>query len=124
MRSEGYSTWSVCPSVCLSITTFSATTCSKPAKKQQQLVQRYTDLFLNMTIFSNYCALKLWREKPSERANMVISTGLLPRPGPLALCILNAHEVTTKGVYRLPHAIYCCSSPCQTLRELLVGDHE
>ena len=29
----------------------------------------------------------------------------------LALCILNAHEVTTKDVYRLPHAIYRFSYP-------------
>ena len=32
-----------------------------------------------------------------------------------------AQEVTTKGVYRLPHAIYCCSQPlpCQTLETRL-----
>ena len=54
----------------------------------------------------------------SEKANMLIRTGLL-RPGPLALCNLKAQEVTTKGVYRLPHAIHCCASPCQTLHELL-----
>ena len=36
----------------------------------------------------------------------------------LALCVLKAQEVTTKGVHRLPHAIYRCSSLCQTLREL------
>ena len=27
-------------------------------------------------------------------------------------------------MYRLPHAIYYCNSQCQTLRELLAGDHE
>ena len=32
----------------------------------------------------------------------------LPRPGPLSLCILKAHEVATKGVNRLSHAIYYC----------------
>ena len=42
----------------------------------------------------------------SEKANMLIGTGL-PREGPLALCILNAQEVTMKGVYRTPHGIYC-----------------
>ena len=36
---------------------------------------------------------------------MLISTGL-PRPDPLALCTSEAQEATTKGVYRLPHAIY------------------
>ena len=53
-----------------------------------------------------------------EKANMLIGTGL-PWAGPLALCILKAQEVTTKGRHRLPHATYCCSSQCQTLRELL-----
>ena len=43
--------------------------------------------------------------KPSEQANMKIGTGL-PRQGPLALCTLEAQEVTTKSVYRLPHVIY------------------
>ena len=40
--------------------------------------------------------------KTSEKANC---TGLL-RPNLLALCTLEAQEVTTNGVYRLPHAIY------------------
>ena len=31
------------------------------------------------------------------------------RPGPLALYTLEAQEVTTKGVYRLPYDIYYCS---------------
>ena len=30
----------------------------------------------------------------------------LPRPHPLALCTSEAQKVTTKGVYRLPHANY------------------
>ena len=46
--------------------------------------------------------------KPSEQANMQISTGL-PRQDVLALRTLEAQDVTTKGVYRLPHAIYYCS---------------
>ena len=55
---------------------------------------------------------------------MLIRTGL-PRAGPLARCILKAQEVTTKVVYRLPHGISTAvASPCQTLRELLAGDHE
>ena len=45
---------------------------------------------------------------------MLIITGL-HRAGPLALCVLKAQEVTTKSLHRLPNAIYCCSSPCQTL---------
>ena len=45
--------------------------------------------------------------KASKQANMQISTGILPRLGLLALCtLLDAQEVTMKGVYRLTHAIY------------------
>ena len=44
--------------------------------------------------------------KASEQANMQISTGL-PRPGQLALCTLEAQEVTMSGVYGLPHAAIC-----------------
>ena len=46
----------------------------------------------------------------------------LQRPCLLALCILKAQEVTTKGMYRLPHLSTAVASPCQSLRELLVGD--
>ena len=41
----------VCVSVCLSVTTFSATTRNKPAKKRHQRVQRYTGLILKLAIF-------------------------------------------------------------------------
>ena len=44
----------------------------------------------------------------AEKLHAVI---MLIRQVPLALCILKAQEVTTKGVYRLPHAIYYCSQP-------------
>ena len=47
MRSEGY----VCPSVVLSVTTFSATTRNKAAKKRYQRVQCHTGLILKMAIF-------------------------------------------------------------------------
>ena len=39
------------PSVCLSVTTFSATLRNKVAKKRYQWVQRYTGLILNVAIF-------------------------------------------------------------------------
>ena len=44
MRSKGYSTWSVILSVCSSVTTFSATTRNKVAKKRYQWVQCHTGL--------------------------------------------------------------------------------
>ena len=53
-----------------------------------------------MTVFERY-AMK------SEKANKNNFSGL-PRLGPLALCTLDAQEVTTKDMYRLTHAIYCC----------------
>ena len=58
--------------------------------------------------------------KPSEKGTMQIYTGL---PQPLALCILKAQEVATKGVYWLPHTIYYCRS-WKALRKLLAGDDE
>jgi hypothetical protein len=51
MRSEGYGTWFVRPSVRLSVTTFSATTRNKAAKKRYQRVQCHTGLILKMAIF-------------------------------------------------------------------------
>ena len=57
-------------------------------------------------------------KRKSQYANR---TGL-PQPDPLAVCTLEAQEVTTKGVYQLSRAIYYCSSPCQTLHELQAGD--
>ena len=76
MRSEGYSTWfvipSVCPSVYLSVTTFSATTRNETTK-----IAIPTCSFLHWlensdfveVVRSNFMA---W--KPSAQANMLIST--------------------------------------------------
>ena len=44
-------TWSVCLSVCVSVTTFFATVRNKAAKKRYQRVQRYTGFILKMVIF-------------------------------------------------------------------------
>ena len=58
--------------------------------------------------FRKCAAFKSYGVKASEQANMQISTGL-PRQDVLDLRTLEAQDVTTKGVYRLPHAIYYCS---------------
>ena len=66
---------------------------------------------------------EIYAVKTSKKANMHNRTGL----NLLVLCTLEAQEVTTNGVYRLPCAIYLCTSvasPCQTLCVLLAGDHE
>ena len=47
------------------------------------------------------------REQCSMHAQWLISK--LCKKNPLALCTLGAQEVTTNGMYRLPHAIYYCS---------------
>ena len=82
------------PSVCLSVTTFSATTRNETTKQRYQRVHRYT---------YNCCVQKLWQ------VNKPICKLAQAPPRPLALCILKAQGVTTKGMYRLPHAIYYCS---------------
>ena len=53
MRSEGYCTWSVSFSVCLSVTTFSATTRNETTKERYQKVQRCSyRLDFNLAIFA------------------------------------------------------------------------
>ena len=48
MRSEGYSTWCVCLSVCLSVTTFSATARNNAPNKIYQRLQRDMSKVLKM----------------------------------------------------------------------------
>ena len=77
MRSEGYSTWSVSLSVCLSVrlsvTTFSATTRNKAAKKRYQRVQCHTAMIFKMAIFVKvYTAFKSYgvkTKRTSQYAN-------------------------------------------------------
>ena len=67
MRSEGYSTWSVIPSVCLSVTMISATTHNKAAKNRYQRVECHTGLILKMAIYVLYCVQKLWCEHQGNK---------------------------------------------------------
>ena len=53
-----------------------------------------------------YCVQKLWCEKQVNKPISKLAQAYIPRLGPLALCTLEAQEVTMKGVYRLTHAIY------------------
>jgi hypothetical protein len=105
MRSEGYSTWSVCPSVYQSVIYHVF------CHHAQQTGKKSTPTFTKQTRLQNgdfreSAAFESYGKKPSQQAIMLISTGI-PRPGLLALCILKA-QVTTKGVYRLTQAIYYC----------------
>ena len=47
----------------------------------------------------NDCVREIRREKQTKKP---ITLGSLP-------CTLEVQEVTTNGMYRLPHAIYCCN---------------
>ena len=84
MRSEGYSSRSVC-----------------------RLFWNYTLLLLlrqpenKNGDFPETTAFERYVVRTSEKANMLNRAGL-PRPPRT----LEAQEVTTEGVYRLPHAIY------------------
>ena len=91
----------LCPSVCYHVF------CHHAQQKRNQWVWRCTGFILTQAIFVKVPHSEVMARKPSEQANMLISTGL-PRPDPLALCTKEAQEATTKGVYRLPHAIYYC----------------
>ena len=112
----------VCPSVCLSVTMFSVTTRNETANQRYQRVYCYTGFFLKTDDYCITTAFKSCGMKSKWKANMLISR--FTSTGPLALRTLEPQEVTTNGVYRLPHTIYTVASPCQSLRELLVGDHE
>ena len=80
MHSKGYGAWFVSVSVCLSVTTFSATTRKKSAKLQR--VQSYTGLIVKKAIFiKKILHSKVMVQRPSGQANMLG----LPRPGPIAL---------------------------------------
>ena len=59
MRSEGYSTWSVC----LSVTTFSAATRNETAKKRYQRVQCHTGFIFKIGDFDNNAAFESYGVK-------------------------------------------------------------
>ena len=73
-----------------------------PAASELRESENYNGDFPETTAFERYAV------KTSEKGNCIIALGL-PRPDPLALCTFGAQEVTSKGIYRLPHAIYYCS---------------
>ena len=97
---------SVCPSVCLSVCYH---VFSRYAQQDGQKAIP-TGSVPHWLYYDKNAAFESYGVKQSEGSNMQIST-VLPRPRPLALCILKAQEVTTKGMYRLPHVIYYCSYP-------------
>ena len=93
--------------VFLSVSLFPRFLPPRATRKQNSDTKRfsatYTGLILNL---ANIVKL-LHSRKPSDKANMQIST-VLPRPDPLALCILEAPEIAMRGVYQLSHAGVTC----------------
>ena len=111
MRSEGYGTWFVSVSVCLSVCYHIFCDYAQRDNKTAIPMGSYTGFILKWWFSYSYYVQKLWR----EQANMQISTGL-PRPRPLTLCILKAKESQRIDPRMLSTTV---ASPCQTLRELL-----
>ena len=96
MRSEGYSTWSVSLSVRLSVglsvTTFSATTCNKAAKKRYQRVQCHTGLICRSTAFKSYGV-------KTKRTSQYANEHGLPRPDSARFEPGGGSRSNTKGEY-------------------------
>ena len=115
MHCEGYCSCRVCLS--------SHFTSHQSLHKQYQVFSvRYIKVEKYVGFSLKLLRLRVMVWNTSEKANIYIIRIGLPRAGPLALCILKAQEVTTKGVYQLRHAIYYCSWPVSD--ELLPGDHK
>ena len=70
--------------------------------------------FLKGRFSCNLLRSKVMAWKASEQDNMQFSTRLTSTG--------SACSVYLEGT--LPHAVYCCSSQCLTLRELLAGGHK
>ena len=95
MRSEGYSSRSVCPTGYEVANERYIPTASELREPENEKGD-----FPETTAFERLYAVKI-----SEKANMHNRAGLprTDRPTPRTL---EAQEVTAEGVYRLPHAIY------------------
>ena len=102
MCSKGYSSWFVCLSVCVSmlILALQSVLLTIPAASELRGPYKIKRRFSWNDCVWDICHENKWKSKYSNR------TGL---PDPLTLCTVEAQEVTTKGMYQLPHAIYLCS---------------
>ena len=65
-------------------------------KQRYQRVQRYTGLIFNLAIFIKTLHSKVTARKPSEQANIQITTGL-PRLHLACFRTVEASEVTPEG---------------------------
>ena len=91
-------TWSVC----LSVTTFSATLRNKQVKKQHQWVQRCIGFIFRMAIFVKVPHSEVMTWKPSEQANLLItSTGCACSVDVCGTRSHNKQRVSTPAFYLL-----------------------
>ena len=70
MRSKGYSSWSVCLSVCLSVNDYSHTTGYEAAYERYQQLQCYKGMKNNCADFAETTAFERYGVKTSEKGNM------------------------------------------------------
>ena len=80
MRSEGYSSWSVCLFVCLSVDDYSRTTGYEAAYEWYQQLQCYKGMKINVAILLKRLRSRYMAWKQAKKPICIISTGL-PRPG-------------------------------------------
>ena len=90
--------------MCVCVDAYSGTTGYEVANERYQRFQNYANL-KNLGDFPERTAFERYAVKTSEKANMHNHAGL-PRTDLPTSGTLEAQEVTTEGVCRLPHAIY------------------
>ena len=94
MRSEGYSSRSVCLSVCLFVYNYSRTTGYEAAYERYQQLQCYKCKKMNVAILLKRLRSRdRWREKQAKKSICIMSTGL-PRPG----LVRSAHRGRIKSL--------------------------
>ena len=77
MRSEGYSIWSVCLSVCLCVYDYSRTTGYGAAYERYQQLQCNKGKKNNVAILlKRLRSREIWREKQTKKSIFIMSTGL------------------------------------------------
>ena len=89
MRSEGYR---------LSVTTFSATTRNKAAKKRYQRVQYHTGLIFKMAIFVKSTAFKSYGVKTKRTSQLLMSVAYLDQILPVSSTVEGV-EVTRRAMW-------------------------
>ena len=96
MRSECYSTWSVCQSVCLSVYIRSRTTGYETAHEQYYRLKGNKSSKNNVADFAKSTAFKRYSVKTKRTSQLLISIDL-PRPGSAHFVLHGCIRSYTKG---------------------------